>query len=46
MSIFRILLDRGLTPWDDALNELDLSSCPPSDPVLQDYYQHIADSKM
>ena len=46
MVIYRVILDRGSTPWDSDLEELDFSSSPPGPSRLTDLLSHIKNNRM
>lgn len=44
-SFYRVLLDRAVTPWDETLHQIDMSSGSFSG-VVGDYVTYIRDKKM
>lgn len=42
----RILLDRGFSPWDDGLHQVDLSGSGSYSGILGDYITHIREKKI
>lgn len=42
---YRVLLDRAVTPWDETLHQIDMSSGSFSG-VVGDYVTYIRDKKM
>ena len=46
IDYFRILLDRGFSPWDDGLQQVDLSGSGSYPGILGDYVAYIQEKKM
>ena len=44
--VYRPILDRGFTPWDDYLTQIDSSVPPPSTGWVSNYNSYIQENKM
>ena len=43
---FRVILDRGFSPWDDGLRQVDLSGSGSYSGTVGDYFTYIRERKM